>query len=445
MISSPQRRLLETSSNNTNTSVSIFERTNEYIAHDTPTINKHKLHDYSSMLQSAQNEFEKLADLQSSFSNDVLTIFNTNYLPLSDAQAGAWLLQWPPALVTDVGYECSIIGNAFFLFKHIFNNVSVYYQARFQKTFPLRPTRSLSQSWPKFKKSSTIFTQAKLPKQDDFVTQTAVNGIETLFDFFNVPLTIFFDVLYSVVYQTADSLQCDYENVQMCHNWRVSWFNGIVIVTVYFVLAFLIAQAFGVSSLVIFFVPFFGFFHMQLCYGYQWTCFPLIPNCLIEDIVASINATLPAKIDPIPRALLRSELSACSASALKLQPTLPIECLMSCTDKPYSYTTAAAPFAWWLSEVGANTFVRNHILPHIPWFSTTNLEYHLFQKQFDYDSEQNHLLHRLCASLTFYRLIPYMLLSIVLVSLFLNLGTFIIQIVYTLVRLFVAVFVDAFS
>ena len=454
MIGNSGRRLLSEETNTVVAALTDYKKSREYILHDSYDIHFHHrnlfaklpsrhLTDFDVVLEMAQYNFEKLADLQNSFAQDVMTVFRPDYLPLSDSQAIEWMHEWPPRLIQSDEDSCALIPNIFMIFANAMNNVSVYYAARHSGTFQKRPANKLRNSWPTLLNANYHLQFTPSSTSEDFITKFAKDGVEWLLDLFSISNTIFLDALYSITNTAANSLQCDYENIQMCHRWKVNWFNGLVIVSFYFIVAYLVAQSFGMAFLVIPLVPFFGFFHMNLCYGYEWSCFPMIPNCLLEDVVASLNATIPAKIDPVPRALLRADNAACSSSAIRLLSTLPSECIVKCHDAPYFYNSIAAPLAWWLSEFDLAMWTNNKVIPLLPY--TGDLQYHLLQKHNAQLAADNLILHRTCAILSSYKLIPVIILLLVLLAFCLNLTSSVIQFCYSGLRLIASVFVDSFS
>ena len=114
-------------------------------------------------------------------------------------------------------------------------------------------------------------------------------------DFIGIKKTFVQDFVFSLGETVQNAFRCDLENVQMCYQWRVTLGNGIFIVLVMYSVAFIIAQSLGLTYIVILLLPLSFFFTLYLCYGYQWTCFPLIPTRLLGDIVNTLNSTPPCK------------------------------------------------------------------------------------------------------------------------------------------------------
>jgi len=87
---------------------------------------------------------------------------------------------------------------------------------------------------------------------------------------------------------------CNLIAVQTCSKWNVSIGNGLLVVSTYFFVIFLLLSAFKLDFCAVFAVPF--LWVLRLCCGYSWTCVPLLPPCLIEDIYTTTQALFPKHI-----------------------------------------------------------------------------------------------------------------------------------------------------
>ena len=435
----------------------------EYIDHDMPdsryftttmhpnqvyavTTHRRQLKSVDVVLNAAQRKFEEVANLQSSFADQITTIFGTEYSPISDGQAQSWLEVWPPRFAVDFDQKCPIVPKIILHFSYATNNASMFYTKFNDNSLTKRPQKTIWQSWPVImtfqEEQSDTFEADK--ENNDFLGKLGLDATQNIFSLFDVKITIVRDVIYSVIASSKNAMICDLENVQLCHKWNTSFFNGLIVVILMYAVAFLFTQSFGLSSIVILFFPLFVFFHLHLTYGYQWTCFPLIPTCLLGDIVSSLNETLPAKFEPIPRALLKP-LDTCSQQSIKNFGTLPSQCVVKCSDFPYNYNSPYAPLAWILSEFQIVRFVEKNIMPLLPSSEQNVLLYHLRQKELSHHSDQNHLFHRICSTLHSYRLLPYAFVALLLLAMILSVARLVIPLMYAFIRLIASVFVDAFS
>lgn len=408
-----------------------------------------RLHSVSDVLDSAQIRFEEMAQIHNSFADTILTAFRTDYVPLSDAQASAWVGEWPPRIVSEADGSCSVVPQIIQSFAYATNNLTLFYTSLGRGTLPARPTTTLRDSWPLLKSSSGMsdFAPARRPPED-IVVDLSLDAAQFVLDTFDIKDTLVFDFTHSATTTVVDSFRCDLENVQMCYQWRVTIGNGLVVVFLLYSLAFFVCQAFGLTSIVVFLVPLFVFFVLNLCYGYEWACFPLIPTCLLNDIVSTLNASLPAKIEPLPRALLRTGgafTRTCSPEAIAATNIVPVACIVQCSDAPQKFTSFEAPLAWWLEELGLSHFVEDTVLPWLAFTDTSNMKYHLHQKRYAMSSDDNLVLYRACAVVTSYRLLPYLLIAGVAVAAVLSISRFLLTFVYGFSTLVGAIFVEALT
>lgn len=408
-----------------------------------------RLHGMAEVLDSAQHRFEEMAQIHNSFADTIMSAFRTDYTPLSDGQAGAWVGQWPPRLVSEADGSCSVVPQIIQSFAYATANLTLFYTALGRGTLPARPPTPLRDSWPRLLSSQAVpeFTLQDRPREDILV-QLSADAARAVLGALGIDERFVFDFTYSATNTIVDSFQCDLENVQMCYQWRVTIGNGLVVVFVMYTVAFLLCQAFGLSFVVLLLVPLFGFFILNLCYGYQWTCFPLIPTCLLNDLVSTLNETLPAKIEPLPRALLRTGGSftrACAPQALASNNHVPAACIVQCSDAPQRFDSYAAPLAWLLEEIGMTRLFEDHVLPLLAFTDTADLQYHLHQKRYAMSSNDNLLLYRACAAITSYRLFPYILLASVAFALVLSVSRVFVTLLYALTNFVAAIFVEAFT
>jgi len=397
------------------------------------------------IIDSAAQNFEEMNQLHFSFADQIITMFRTDYTPLSNEQAEEWMKSWPPRVITEADPSCSILPKIIQRFAYAMNNMSLYYSALGTSTLPVRPSTPLSQSWPSLLDSSGVQELKNTGNVDeDVIVSSVIVARDIIMDFVGLKKTFVHDFVFSLGETVQNAFRCDLENVQMCYQWRVTLGNGIFIVLVMYSVAFIVAQSLGLTYVVILLLPLSFFFTLYLCYGYQWTCFPLIPTCLLGDIVNTLNSTLPAKIEPIPRVLLRPG-TACSHANIKQLQRAPASCFVQCQDNPYRFDSYEAPLAWIVAELQMVVFFRDTILPILTFVDTATLEYHLKEKELAIKVEDNLVLYRACTVLTSYRLLPYLVIFGVIITAILTISRFFITYVYAATTLVGAIFVEAFT
>ena len=296
-----------------------------------------------------------------------------------------------------------------------------------------RPADTLAQAWPKLLRPAGADAVSedllKPPAHSDFLIQLAADAVNATMDALDVQPSIFYDLVFSVATAANASFTCPYEAVQTCSRWRVRLWHGFIIVSVYLSLAALVASPVGLSFVTTFiFAGFFGIALAQLCYGYMWTCAPMIPVCAWQDFTESVNALLPLSLD-LPDELKKTGLECrdharCpdpSRPCLVLHRYPPAECLKSCRDPPFDYTSAGSVLAWGLAEIWlldplATQYALNNS-HRVPWFDHAHFNKQLKSHIIALRRASPDFIHaqRLCAGLSAYMLMPYLVLLLLIV------------------------------
>jgi len=125
-----------------------------------------------------------------------------------------------------------------------------------------------------------------------------------------------------------DMLKCDFENVILCTNRSRNIVSSFFLAAMAVWMVTWILPLFGLSSfsLMLFaLVPSLAMWH---AYSYTPTCLPMVPTCLLPDLVDTLQLLLPDKIQ-WPTPLLTSP--GCLASGGGG------ECLKSCLAPPFNF------------------------------------------------------------------------------------------------------------
>jgi hypothetical protein len=295
-----------------------------------------------------------------------------------------------------------------------------------------RPAETLAEAWPKLLRPAGADAVPEYllqpPAHSDFLIQLSGDAVNATLDALNVQPTVFYDLFFSVASAANASFTCPYEAVQTCSHWRVRLWHGVIIVALYFSAGALLASAVGLSFVTSFvFTALFAIVLLQLCYGYTWTCAPMIPVCAWQDFTESVNALLPLSLD-LPDELKNTshQCRGCpdpSRTCSKPLDAYPrAECLKSCRDAPFAYTSASSVLAWglaetWLLDPRTTQYALNNS-HHVPWFDHAHfnqkLKSHIValrRASPDFIRAQ-----RLCAGLSAYLLIPYLVLLLFIIS-----------------------------
>lgn len=326
-----------------------------------------------------------------------------------------------------------------------------------RNTLQRRPTESFSEAWALVAPSQQAPADEidSLPEVsieasgDDPLMSWAANAVNATLDALDVRPSIFYNALFSLVSAANTSFTCSYEAVQTCSNWRVRLWQGVLILLVYFSVLCLLLNAVGLTFLGALLVPFFSIIILQLCYGYEWTCLPMVPVCSWQDFHESLQAVFPLTLE-LPDDLkntTRECLVQCQNFTQLCLPRYPTrKCTMSCKNTPFGYTSASHVVSWVFAEFGsgATDFVlaNQH---YVPFLSHQAFDTQLRQQMMTYSRASGDLIsaHRICVVLSAYMLVPYLLLLLILLGLVLSLISLLSLQLFPLILLFFSLFTAA--
>ena len=229
-----------------------------------------------------------------------------------------------------------------------------------------------------------------------------VAGVVAAFSYAGVAPGTVYATLDALVRELRDSVKCDYIAVQTCSRWRVHLLHGILIAAAWFAAWGVLCAALGASFLATLTVPLFAVVVMTVCYGYQWSCAPMVPVCFFEDAVAAVRMLLPRQM-AVPDALLfdsaRCQQEAAAPSA---------QCIRSCMDAPLDFGSWYAPLAWLAAEAG---LVELPWLRWVPMIDADALQLELGMRAAIFAGADNDLktANRLCTVFSVHLLVPFFL------------------------------------
>jgi hypothetical protein len=210
-----------------------------------------------------------------------------------------------------------------------------------------QPAAALSDAWLKLLQADAenALQEFTVDTQDDKLVQLAADEVNATLDVFDVQQTVFYNFLFSIASFANTSFTCPYEAVQTCSAWSVRLWQGLIIVVFYFSVAALLMNAVGLSFVSALLVLFFSVALLQLCYGYTWTCLPMVPVCAWQDFTESVNVILPLTLE-LPDDLKKTDLfclERCANFSSLCLPRYPsAQCTRSCNDTPFGYTSASS-------------------------------------------------------------------------------------------------------
>jgi hypothetical protein len=122
-------------------------------------------------------------------------------------------------------------------------------------------------------------------------------------------------------------LKCDFQAVLYCTKHKKDLLASVVLILMLYVIFYYVANAINLSSLVTILIMSVGFPPLLLWYSYgmAFTCAPMLPTCLMDDVIAILNTFLPMSVS-FPEELQISP--GCLADASK------DSCIRRCSDPP---------------------------------------------------------------------------------------------------------------
>lgn len=147
---------------------------------------------------------------------------------------------------------------------------------------------------------------------------------------------------WSLRWILGTTIHCDLPSVLSCSNHIRDLVMSTIVFCFFYILFSIITNSLGFPVLSTLFFLSYPLFILWYVYGMAPTCFPLVPTCLIQDIIVAANAILPSQIW-LPKKLL------CHPE--QYNQTFNQTCLRPCDE--LNFTTWADPVAFTLCNVDA--------------------------------------------------------------------------------------------
>lgn len=330
--------------------------------------------------------------------------------PDSGAVGAAWAADWPPRPPA-ADANCSLAADSLAVLVRGATGLRDGLRAAISED-PPRPPPTLPLAWDAVRpKRPASASEPWTP------TETAATTVpERLF---NAAVAAFFQLinfhpatLTAMAQDAKDSiasvLVCDYEGIQTCTSWRVYLVHGLVIVAGSVLAASAAGAAIGQPVVAAVAFALAGPGLLYLCYGYGVLCVPMLPACVLTDLVASARAVFP-EVLTVPAPLFRPR-DASNNPCYAYRPTP--ACVRACADAPLRYDAWLAPAAWWAAELGADRALG--ALINTDDYNRRAAVARAVLRDVDADLRA---AHRACAVATAYMLAPYLLLALVLFAL----------------------------
>jgi len=344
--------------------------------------------------------------VQDAFTSQIVSAFDYNFPMPSDAGTRQWLQNWPPTLGSSApgdGGTCSPARDLALVVYYGVGNASLAYKFRLPT-----PKVGLRSAFPRLSSASSAAAplqrnaNAGAPdSRPDPLVRGMMHLISQIARALGLQDTFFYDSVYSFLFEVEHSLACDLAAVQTCSKWTVRMGHGLIVVLVGYLAFVVLLTAFRLETFAVFVVPFLWLFLWRLCYGFSWTCVPLLPVCLVEDIYTTVGELFPKQI-LIPQTLWLN--ASCADQAV-----VRAACLKTCQDEPFAYTDLQAVLAWGLAETGANATQAASVTSRVLLVNSSRLLEQILRSGKVLDDNDPGLVggNRLCAAINSYRLVPY--------------------------------------
>jgi len=351
---------------------------------------------FAEVVASVEQNLREFDSLRASYASQVGNVFSYRYADVDTAETrAAWLYDMGPDKhpAQDWAGSCRIFTDIFALCTTSFSGLKTALENSNMKA---TPAPSLRAAWkvvtPDLSNSSVSWTSKP---RENFVTV----WVKRLLGDLSIPPAFFYYAFESVIKTVSTSTECDYLAVQTCSKWRIQLFHGVIITGVWFLGWFVLCNAFNLGFVAVLTMPFFTMVIMSICYGYSWSCVPMIPTCFFEDSTAAWRMILPHQV-AVPGVLLLDN-ARCQDSAENPVP----QCIRSCADPPLSFTSWYSPVAWIAVELGAVDLPWLTWIPMVDWDAfDVELRLRLAIAQ---DLDQDYIsAHRICTFASIHLILP---------------------------------------
>ena len=334
----------------------------------------------------------------------IASAYNYKFPSLSGFVPDLWNDQFPPVLTPSNTDKCTPLYDLAEVARHSANGT-----LKFFLTTKTPPPHSLHAAWPAIMSSDTVLEEAA--DVEDLLTEIVKWTADLIAEWVNIDRRSVSDWAESVITETVHLTRCDFEAIQTCSRWKVRLASGTVIVGIWFAIWFVICNALGFGFLATLTMPLFSLLLPYVCYGYTWTCLPMIPTCALQDFHETLSEIFPKyiKLDAV---FFKN--SSCADDAL-----VDASCLRSCQDVPWNYSDWRQVLAWISAELGRGfSSSLMDLLSYVPFFDIEYFEEEvgIRIKMWESSSTSVVLGNRICTVFNLYRILPYLLLALLVVG-----------------------------
>jgi hypothetical protein len=261
----------------------------------------------------------------------------------------------------------------------------------------------------------------------------------------------------------ADFFTCDVEAVMFCSQHKVSLIASSIVVAVFMMLIVTIVgyilPSTPLNSLA---VLSFVTATMYYSFGISPVCAPMIPTCLIKELIYTVDTVFPASVT-IPQSFEKSV--GCANEYYTLRDTNETQaslyntadCVVSCSEPPFHFTDWYSNIAWYMCDFGIDidscVAARVWLQEEDNWLAyvldivfgmetSSNTLTALWRSAVVLKSHDTSMItaYRWCSVLTSWHLVPYLIFIVPILSIVPFLLVVLFAFLTGLVRVVVAVF-----
>jgi hypothetical protein len=327
--------------------------------------------------------------------------------------AGAWSIStfsWPPRY--DYSFQACPIGQSILQVAIQAFSVNRLYYQNFNRPRPAidRSLRGTLPSWDWIDNITTGWSGASPASSGQ--RSWASWGFHAILDALSVSpehfVAFFTDSRkWTLQWILQTSVQCDLAAVVTCSRHDKDLIMTTVVFGILYGIILTVTSALGLRFMATLFFLSYPWFVLWYAFGMAPTCFPMIPPCLLGDVIATMEALVPRAII-FPRNLL------CSTPSYQNGTIVNQTCLRSCAE--INFTTWVDPLAFAICDTDPRTcgYMKGLSLFNEPFTDT------LLWKPFVDSLEKFHRVvltedlagHRLCTWVSFITVIPLMAAAI---------------------------------
>jgi hypothetical protein len=252
--------------------------------------------------------------------------------------AETWLagpFTWPPPFFNRLNSQCNVATAILQIAHDLISVLATYYFGSFVSAPD--PPKGIWDNLP----NMTCSTNMKPNPPADGVISSIFHSIWDLLGINPGYVREFFSNhgTTNVFTISTSMLKCDFQAVTYCSKHRKDLLASIILILLLYLILYYTASAIGFSVLGSVLIMALGFTPLLLWYSYgmAFTCSPMLPTCLLDDVVYTLSSLFPLQIT-FPSELETSP--DCLADPSK------DSCLLRCSDPPVLFTEWRDTFAF---------------------------------------------------------------------------------------------------